>query len=207
MDWLKAESLWWNQEENDYSISRSISRLWQIFYLIYRYFRRECQSSPISKGDDGREKLIACASRAFNEHEKKYPITEQEYLAIVWEVEKFKQYLGVKSFTIITDHMALEMVKTANLPTGWRAKWLCKLQQYNFTIQHRYKRRILHADAFSRLLNKSNQALANIPIKVLRRKIEQRNCPSPKAKYIMVIVYDKKGVRLSYWLKGEMADL
>jgi len=28
------------------------------------------------KGYDEREKLISCTSRAFNEHEKKYPITE-----------------------------------------------------------------------------------------------------------------------------------
>ena len=28
------------------------------------------------KGDDGRERIIACASRTYNEHEKKYPITE-----------------------------------------------------------------------------------------------------------------------------------
>ena len=35
------------------------------------------------KRDNGREKLIACASRAFNEHEKKYLIIEQKYLAIV----------------------------------------------------------------------------------------------------------------------------
>ncbi len=70
------------------------------------------------KRDDKREKLITCTSKAFNEHEKKYPIIEQECLAVVWGVEKFKQYLEVKSFTIITDHMALETVKTANLPTG-----------------------------------------------------------------------------------------
>ena len=28
------------------------------------------------KDDDGREKIIACISRTYNEHEKKYPITE-----------------------------------------------------------------------------------------------------------------------------------
>ena len=28
------------------------------------------------KGEDGKEKIIACASRTYNEHEKKYPITE-----------------------------------------------------------------------------------------------------------------------------------
>ena len=62
------------------------------------------------KGDDGREKIIACTSRTYNEHEKKYPITEQECLAVVWGVEKFKQYLSVKSFKIITNHMALETI-------------------------------------------------------------------------------------------------
>ncbi len=62
------------------------------------------------KGEDGRERIIACTSRTYNEHEKKYPITEQECLAVVWDVEKFKQFLSVKPFKIITDHMALETI-------------------------------------------------------------------------------------------------
>ena len=74
------------------------------------------------KGEDGRERIIACASRTYNEHEKKYPITEQECLAVVWGVEKFKQFLSVKPFKIITDHMALETIKTVDLPSGRRAR-------------------------------------------------------------------------------------
>ena len=35
------------------------------------------------KKDDERERIIAYASRIYNEHEKKYPITEQECLAVV----------------------------------------------------------------------------------------------------------------------------
>ena len=35
------------------------------------------------KGDDRRERIIACISRTYNKHEKKYPITEQECLAVV----------------------------------------------------------------------------------------------------------------------------
>jgi len=49
--------------------------------------------------------------------------------------------------------------------------------------------------------------LANIPINALKREIERRNYPNPKVKYIMVIIYNKEDVRLSYQLKGEMADL
>ena len=40
------------------------------------------------KGKDGRERIITCASRTYNEHEKKYLITEQECLAVVWEDRK-----------------------------------------------------------------------------------------------------------------------
>src|SRR6266540_19346 len=35
------------------------------------------------KEDNGRERIIACTSRTYNEYEKKYPITEQECLAVV----------------------------------------------------------------------------------------------------------------------------
>ncbi len=62
------------------------------------------------KGDDRRKRIIACVSRTYNEHEKKYPITEQECLTVVWDVEKFKQFLSVKPFKIITDHIALEII-------------------------------------------------------------------------------------------------
>ncbi len=62
------------------------------------------------KGEDGRERIIAYASRTYNKHEKKYPITEQECLTVVWGVKKFKQFLSVKPFKIITDHMTLETI-------------------------------------------------------------------------------------------------
>src|SRR6266542_4248667 len=74
------------------------------------------------KGEDRRERIIACASKTYNEHEKKYPITEQECLAVVWGVKKFRQFLSVKLFKIITDHMALETIRTVDLPSGRRAR-------------------------------------------------------------------------------------
>jgi len=73
------------------------------------------------KGDDERERIIACASRTFNEHEKKYPIIEQVCLVVVWSVEKFKQYLSIKLFKIVIDHIALETIRTVDLPTRRRA--------------------------------------------------------------------------------------
>ncbi|SRR6266498_1672704 len=97
------------------------------FILYTDASERDVRAVQHQKGDDEKEKLIVCISRAFNKHEKKYLIIKQECFAIVWGVEKFKQHLEVKPFTIITDYMTLEMVKTANLPIGRKARWLCKL--------------------------------------------------------------------------------
>ncbi len=84
------------------------------------------------------------------------------------------------------------MVKTADLPRGRRARWLTKLQQYEFTIKHRGGQIIAHADAMFRLPGKSNVA-DKILIKTLRNEMKRRIA---QAKFIMVIVHDRDGVRI-----------
>ena len=110
------------------------------------------------KDDDKREQIITCASRTFNKHKKKYSITEQECLIVVWDVEKFKQYLSIKPFKIITDYIVFETIRTVDLPLGKRAWWLCKLQQYDFTIKYRKGNRIAYVDAFLKALEENNVA-------------------------------------------------
>jgi len=78
-------------------------------------------------------------------------ITELECLAIVWGIQHFYKYLVTRPFTIVTDHSALKSLRTAENPTGRRAKWIMKLQQYNFEVQHRSGRSNRNADAMSRL--------------------------------------------------------
>src|SRR6266498_4105168 len=84
------------------------------------------------------------------------------------------------------------MVKTADLPKGRRARWLTKLQQYEFTIKYRGGRTIAHADAMSKLLGESNVA-DKIPIKALRNEMKRR---AVQAKFVIVIVHDRDGVRM-----------
>ena len=99
----------------------------------------------------GKETVIAYASKSLTPAERNYPITEQECLAIVWGIQHFHKYLVTRTFVVITDHSALKSLRTVINPTGRRARWIMKLQQYDFKVQHRSGRSNRNADAMSRL--------------------------------------------------------
>ena len=101
--------------------------------------------------EDEKEHVIAYASRSMNKAETNYAITDQECLAIVWAVRHFQHYLGLKLFTIVTDHSALKWLQTSKIPKGRRARWVMELQQYDFKIQHRAGKANSNADALSRM--------------------------------------------------------
>ena len=56
---------------------------------------------------DGRERVIAYASRALNKAEKNNCITEKELLAVRYFIEYFRQYLLGRRFLVRSDHQAL----------------------------------------------------------------------------------------------------
>jgi len=56
---------------------------------------------------EGEERVIAFASRALTDPEKRYSVTEQECLAVIWAIQKFRPYLEGYKFTMITDHSSL----------------------------------------------------------------------------------------------------
>jgi hypothetical protein len=103
------------------------------------------------KDEEGKEIVIAYASKSLTPAERNYVITEQECLAIVWGIQYFHKYLVTRPFTVVTDHSALKSLRTIENPTGRRARWIMKLQQYDFEVQHRSGRSNRNADAMSRL--------------------------------------------------------
>ena len=62
---------------------------------------------------------------------------------MLWAVSEFKHYVGLTSFTIITDHrplLGLRRMSIDNDPSGWRCRWILELG-------HRTPRGVCHANA------------------------------------------------------------
>lgn len=95
------------------------------------------------------EHIVAFASRALSDPEKKYSVTEQECLAVVWAIKKFRPYL--EGYTVITDHSSLQWLHNLRNPTSRLARWALELLEYDYEILHR-KGALHHVpDALSRI--------------------------------------------------------
>ena len=105
----------------------------------------------LSQPDGDQENVIAYASRTMNEHERRYMTTEQELLAIVWAVQRFRPYLYGTTFKLITDHKALVHIQTSALGSGRLARWKLLLAEYQFEVEHKPGKDNTNADVLSRI--------------------------------------------------------
>ena len=104
----------------------------------------------LSQVQDGVERVVAYGSRSLSAAEKNYCTTRKELLAIVWFMEHFRHYLLGGEFLVRTDHGALRWLLSFKEPEGQIARWLERLQVFNFVIAHRPGTQHGNADGLSR---------------------------------------------------------
>ena len=80
----------------------------------------------------------------------KYAVLQKEALGIVWSLEHFYPYLYGRHFVVVTDHMLLKWLKTMTAPNNLFARWISKVQGYDFSVVHRPGRLHSNADTLSR---------------------------------------------------------
>lgn len=94
---------------------------------------------------------IQYASRRLNDAEKKYSAYELETLSCVWAMEKFKSYLLHQKFILQTDSMALKWLFNHPKNLGRIGRWILRLSQYEFEVEHIRGKINYTADCLSRL--------------------------------------------------------
>lgn len=99
---------------------------------------------------DNVPKVIAYSSKTLNKAEQNYHTGKKEALACVWGVEKFRDYLELRPFTLITDHQALMYLYKKENPKGQHIRWITRLQGYDFKIEYRKGELNTVPDALSR---------------------------------------------------------
>ena len=100
--------------------------------------------------EDGCEHVIAYASQVLTKPECHYCVTRCELLAVVTFVQHFRPYLLGRKFLLCTDHGSLTWLWNFREPEVQLARWLERLQEYNFKICHRPGQKHQNADALSR---------------------------------------------------------
>ena len=104
----------------------------------------------LSQDQDGREVVLAYASRTLSKPERNYDVTRRELLAVVYGLKVYRQYLLGRQFVIRTDHSALQSLRKTPEPIGQQARWQTFIEQFTFVIMHRPGTRHRNADALSR---------------------------------------------------------
>ena len=77
-------------------------------------------------------------------------MTRRELLAVVFFTKYFRSYLLGRQFTIRTDHSALRWLRSTPEPIGQQARWLERLEEFSYTVEHRPGNKHGNADALSR---------------------------------------------------------
>lgn len=114
-------------------------------------------SAVLSQQDSntGEERPVYFLSRKLSDMEQKYSVSEKEFLAVLWGVERLHQFLYGRYFTVRTDHQCLKQLLSNGIEGGSAPcrviRWATKLLQYHFRVQYIPGKQNPVADALSRV--------------------------------------------------------
>ena len=125
----------------------------------------------LQKGDEDKEFIITCASKALTSSQRNYTVQEKELFAIIFGLTKFREYLEGYSFILETDNKALTYLQTMRNNNDRLMRWAAYLQQWSPNIKHIKGTDNVIADYLSR-----NPEIDNEEIKVVEDYMFPPSC-------------------------------
>ena len=90
------------------------------------------------KQEDGKERVIAYASRTLNKAERNYDAHKLEFLALKWAVtDRFHEYLYGATFEVFTDNNPLTYILSTAKLDAMGHRWVASLGPYNFKLNYK----------------------------------------------------------------------
>jgi hypothetical protein len=109
-------------------------------------------SGYVSQGPEWRtSKVVAFWSGKFNSAQQNYPVHEQELLAVVESLKRFRGLLHGTTFQVNTDHRTLEYFMTQKHLSPRQHRWLDVLNEFSFKVNYIPGETNVMADALSRI--------------------------------------------------------
>ncbi|UYV67870.1 hypothetical protein LAZ67_5002311 [Cordylochernes scorpioides] len=79
-----------------------------------------------------------------------YHSSKLELMAIVWTLDRLRQFLVGIKFTVVTDCQALVYMNAKKTTNPQIARWYNLIQEYDFEIRHKPGEKMAHVDGMSR---------------------------------------------------------
>ncbi|UYV81732.1 hypothetical protein LAZ67_20002148, partial [Cordylochernes scorpioides] len=156
----KGSQFEWKEEQR-----RSFAGLRKdlVEYLVLAHYNPElktevhCDASAeglagmvLQMDEDGKWRLVYCVSKKTTEAEKMYHSSKLELMAIVWTLDRLRQFLVGIKFTVVTDCQALVYMNAKKTTNPQIARWYNLIQEYDFEIRHKPGEKMAHVDGMSR---------------------------------------------------------
>ena len=107
------------------------------------------------------ERVIQYISKSLNKTQQNWPVIEREAYAIVFAVNKLRQYLLGSQFTIYCDHKPLQSLFTAEMKNAKIQRWGIMLSEYGCQIKYHKGKLNIPADTLSRLTPPNTESNEN----------------------------------------------
>jgi transposase InsO family protein len=129
---------------------------------------------------DGRDRVIAYASRGLSPAERNYPAHKLEFLALKWAVtDKFHDYLYGATFTVKTDNNPLTYILSSAKLDATTQRWVAQLSSYQFSLEYRSGKENIDADRLSRISWPSDVTEQQVVPEVVTAVLEAKALASP----------------------------